>query len=136
MQMTITTPALLFPAISLLLLAYTNRFLVLTKVIRELSSMEDSQHEDLIHRQVHSLRMRLQLIRAMQFLGVLSFAICTVSMLALFLGAQLVGLWLFGLALLLLVASLMVSLVEVHYSTQAINIEIEKLDRRKRSDTA
>lgn len=131
MEMTITTPALLFPAISLLLLAYTNRFLVLTKVIRELSSLDDSRHEDLIRRQVHSLRMRLQLIRAMQFLGVLSFAICTVSMLSLFLGGHSVGLWLFGSALLLLVSSLMVSLVEVHYSTEAINIEIEKLDRTR-----
>jgi len=127
MDMTITTPALLFPAISLLLLAYTNRFLVLTKVIRDLSSMEDDRHRDRVRRQVHSLKMRLQLIRAMQFLAVLSFAICTSAMLALFFQGMWLGKALFGVALLLLTASLLVSLVEVHYSTEAINIEIEKL---------
>lgn len=36
MELTLTTPALLFPALSLLLLAYTSRFLTLANLIREL----------------------------------------------------------------------------------------------------
>lgn len=130
MDMTITTPALLFPAISLLLLAYTNRFVVLTKVIRELSNIEDARYQDLAIRQIKNLQMRLQLIRAMQFLGVLSFVICTLSMFSLFVAWIVAGKLLFGTALMLLVASLLVSLLEVQVSTQAINIEIEKLGRR------
>jgi Protein of unknown function (DUF2721). len=36
MEINLTTPALLFPAISLLLLAYTSRFLALAALMREL----------------------------------------------------------------------------------------------------
>lgn len=126
--MTITTPSLLFPAISLLLLAYTNRFVVLTKVIRDLSAMRRQSDGELIARQINSMRMRVHLIRAMQFLAVLSFSVCTVSMLMLFMGWSVFGEALFGLALILLTGSLLVSLFEVHISTQAINIEIERLD--------
>ncbi|MFL0800160.1 MAG: DUF2721 domain-containing protein [Agarilytica sp.] len=129
MDMTLTTPALLFPAISLLLLAYTNRFVVLTKVIRDLSAMMGSENKDLIRRQIMNLRLRLNLIRAMQFLGVLSFVACTVSMFMLFMNWSLWGKGLFGAALVLLVSSLLISLWEVQISTRAINLEIERLDR-------
>ncbi len=127
--MTLTTPALLFPAISLLLLAYTNRFVVLTKVIRDLSAMMGSEHKDLVRRQIMNLRLRLNLIRAMQFLGVLSFVACTISMFALFMSWSIWGERVFGFALVLLVSSLLISLWEVQISTQAINMEIENLDR-------
>ncbi|MFL0804084.1 MAG: DUF2721 domain-containing protein [Agarilytica sp.] len=129
MDMTLTTPALLFPAISLLLLAYTNRFVVLTKVIRDLSAMMGSEHKDLVRRQIMNLRLRLNLIRAMQFLGVLSFVACTISMFALFMSWSIWGERVFGFALVLLVSSLLISLWEVQISTQAINMEIENLDR-------
>ncbi len=127
--MTLKAPALLFPAISLLLLAYTNRFVVLTKVIRDLSAMMGSENKDLIRRQIMNLRLRLNLIRAMQFLGVLSFVACTVSMFMLFMNWSLWGKGLFGAALVLLVSSLLISLWEVQISTRAINLEIERLDR-------
>lgn len=126
--MTITTPSLLFPAISLLLLAYTNRFVVLANVIRQLSSGEN-RCEDTVRRQIDSLRKRLQVIRQMQIFGVLSFVMCTLAMFALFLNWSLIGQALFGLSLILLVVSLLFSLYEVQVSTNAINIEIEKLNR-------
>ena len=129
MTMTITTPSLLFPAISLLLLAYTNRFLVITKVIRELAQLAVETDEDLLTRQIQSLKTRIQLIRAMQMLAVLSFVVCTLSMLALFVGVTVYGEILFGLALALLTFSLLVSLFEVHMSTKAISFEIERLSR-------
>ena len=126
--MNVTTPALLFPAISLLLLAYTNRFVVLTNVIRQLSRTDENEDRDIIRRQIAALRSRLNLIRIMQSLGVLSFVFCTLAMLVVFLGMQQTGYWLFGASLLLLVGSLISSLYEVHISTQAISIELERLD--------
>lgn len=128
MEMTITTPSLLFPAISLLLLAYTNRFVVLTNVIRQLSGVEEAGSKEIVTRQISSLKKRLYLIRAMQIYGVLSFVACTLAMFALLLGWGLIGQALFGLSLILLVLSLAYSLYEVHISTAAINIEIEKLN--------
>lgn len=127
MEMTITTPSLLFPAISLLLLAYTNRFVTLTSVIRQLSNLQDPD-DDIVRRQIASLRTRLQLIRSMQVAGVLSFLLCTLSMFTLFVHWIIAGKVLFGISLLALAISLLFSLYEVHISTKAINIEIERLD--------
>ncbi|MFT5085159.1 MAG: hypothetical protein ACI9Y1_003217 [Lentisphaeria bacterium] len=130
MEMTLATPSLLFPAISLLLLAYTNRFVVLTNVIRQLGNGEAGVKKDIVFKQIESLRLRLQIIRSMQVFGVLSFVVCTLAMFALFLAWELVGQLLFGAALLLLVVSLLYSLYEVHISTAAINIEIERMGMR------
>ena len=129
MQMTMTTPGLLFPAISLLLLAYTNRFVVLTNVIRRLSGdLDGTESEVLIRRQISMLRRRLNIIRSMQSFAVLSFVVCTLSMFGLFLGWLIVGQILFGVSLLMLVTSLLLSLWEVQLSTAAITIELEKLN--------
>lgn len=130
MEMTITTPSLLFPAISLLLLAYTNRFVVLTNVIRQLSSIENATAEILVRRQIDNLRLRIQVIRSMQAFGVLSFVLCTLSMFALLIEWPLTGQLLFAVSLILLVISLMFSFYEVNISTEAINIELEKFDAR------
>ncbi len=127
MEISITTPALLFPAISLLLVAYSNRFVVLTGVIRDFNTGDDPSYKAIIRRQVETLRMRLKLIQVMQILAVLSFVICTLSMFSVFMDALLLGKWLFGVSLFLLMASLIVSLFEVKVSTKAIDIEIEKL---------
>jgi len=127
MDMTITTPSLLFPAISLLLLAYTNRFVTLATVIRQLSKLDEVSSEQMVRRQIRSLRTRLQIIRAMQVFGVCSFLLCTLSMFALFLHWIIVGKVLFGLSLIMLTVSLLCSLYEVQISTKAINMEIERL---------
>jgi len=127
MEMTLTTPSLLFPAISLLLLAYTNRFLTLTTVIRQLSSVDNANSKEFIRRQVSGLRKRLHIIRAMQVFGVLSFILCTLAMFGLFLQWLMVGQVLFGISLLLLTMSLVFSLWEVQISTNAITIEMERL---------
>lgn len=129
--MDITTPALLFPAISLLLLAYTNRFVVLTNLIRQLSNKAEANSEQVIQRQISSLHLRLNIIRSMQSFGVTSFVVCTLSMFALYLEWEGWGEVLFGLSLLLLVVSLLYSLYEVQISTKAISIELEKLDNFK-----
>ena len=128
--MNLTTPALLFPAISLLMLAYTNRFVVLTNVIRQLSDKEldDSR---IIERQIDNLKLRLSIIKAMQTCGVAAFLLCAISMLLVFIGQLTVGEWAFGASLLLLAGSLVLSLWEVNISTRAINIELEKIEQRR-----
>lgn len=126
MDMSIATPSLLFPAISLLMLAYTNRFVTLTNVIRQFGRSGDVS-QDLIRRQLNSFRIRLQVIRSMQVFGVLSFVMCTLSMFALYLDWVAAGQLLFGGSLLFLLLSLLCSLYEVHISTQAINMEIENM---------
>ena len=130
--MTITTPSLLFPAISLLLLAYTNRFVVLTNVIRQLSNSteETVALQVLVRRQMDNLHLRIQVIRRMQAFGVLSFVLCTLSMFALLMQWSIAGQLLFANSLILLVISLLFSLYEVNISTEAINIELEKFDAR------
>lgn len=128
MDMTITTPSLLFPAISLLMLAYTNRFVTLANVIRQLSNMENAPARDIVIRQIDNLRIRMTVIRLMQAFGVLSFVFCTLSMFSLLLAFQVAGMYLFAASLLLLVVSLLFSFYEVNISTKAINIELEKFD--------
>lgn len=136
MDMPITTPSLLFPAISLLLLAYTNRFLTLTGVIRQLSSIPRVERSDIYHRQVENFRVRLKVIRMMQAMGVLSFVLCTMSMFALFLQWQFAGQVLFGVSLVFLLISLLFSLYEVHISTMAIDLEIAYMLDKLGSATA
>lgn len=129
--MELTTPALLFPAISLLFLAYTNRFLVLAQLIRQLHRNRDRQSTELmVLRQIDNLRRRISLVKWMQAAGVISFVLCAASMGGLFAGAQQAGAWLFGGALVALVVSLLISLWEVMISTIAISLELDDLDQR------
>ena len=90
-NMTLTTPALLFPAISLLLLAYTNRFLTLAQVIRQLHPGKSGPVTELAMRQLGGLKRRIGLIKLMQGFGVMSFLLCALSMFALFIEVQTAG---------------------------------------------
>ncbi|ERP39217.1 DUF2721 domain-containing protein [Chitinivibrio alkaliphilus] len=128
MHIDLTTPALLFPAISLLLLAYTNRFLVLAQLVRELVKEQDSRSKENLSRQIENLGIRLRLIRIMQLFGVISFFLCTLSMVALFIRYTSVGNYLFGLSLLSLLASLVVSMWEIAISTRALRYELSGLE--------
>lgn len=128
MDVTLTTPALLFPAISLLLLAYTNRFLTLASLIRELHAKYKSNPEEIILAQINNLRYRVVLIRNMQILGAGSFFLCVATMLVLFVGQELVGKLLFGASLLLLLASLALSLRELQVSVDALNYRLSDIE--------
>ena len=76
----INTPALLFPAITLLMLAYTNRFLSLASLVRKLhEEYSRGEREKNLLKQIKNLRSRINLIRYMQALGVLSFLCCVLS---------------------------------------------------------
>lgn len=126
--MNLTTPALLFPAISLLLLAYTNRFIVLAQLIRHLHAQNQENLTDAVVRQIANLRLRIVLIRRMQALGVTSFILCALSMFLVFIEMILVAQYVFGVSLFLLVLSLVFSLVEILISTKAIEIELEDFE--------
>ena len=134
MVISINIPALLFPAISLLLLAYTNRFLVIAQIIRELHK-KYLEHDDkvLIMGQIKNLRRRLTLIRDMQILGVLSFFFCVLSMIFIFYGMLDLGSYLFGFSLILLLASLIYSLRELQISTKALDLELSKMELGRRT---
>lgn len=128
----LTTPALLFPAISLLLLAYTNRFLVLAQLIRELATKIRPENQEVTERQINNLARRVQLIIWMQSLGVISFLLCAVTMTALYLGWDRSGHLLFGLSLLSMVGSLVISLHEITISGMALNIQLEDMHKATR----
>ena len=124
MEITLTTPAMLFPAISLLLLAYTNRFVTLASLIRNFDKNND---DDSIQQQIDNLRKRIQYIKRMQESGVLSFFFCVLSMLAIYLQYNAVGSWIFALSLILLLYSLWVSVREIHISVEAIDVYLKSL---------
>lgn len=126
--MNLTTPALLFPAISLLLLAYTNRFIVLAQLIRHLHAQNQENLTDAVIRQIANLRLRIILIRRMQALGVSSFILCALSMFLVFIETLLIAQYIFGVSLFLLVLSLVFSLIEILISTKAIEIELEAFE--------
>jgi hypothetical protein len=129
LPMSLTTPALLFPAISLLLLAYTNRFSISAQLIRQLHTRYLQDAKDVVVRQIANLRLRIILIRWMQAMGVSSFLLCTLTMFLVFINLNLVAQFVFGCSLFLLVLSLLVSLYEIVISTKAIEIEIEDMEQ-------
>lgn len=130
MPLSLTTPALLFPAISLLLLAYTNRFLGLAGIIRHLFDDYQNNPEDKIIQQIGNLRSRINLIKWMQFLGVGSLFLCVVTMLQIYVEMAVSAQYTFGVSLLLMMASLALSLVELRMSSDALNILLSDLEEK------
>ena len=121
MTLEITTPAVLFPTVSLLLLAYTNRFLALTAIVRQMDSSGEVEHE---FYQVKNLRKRLNYIKKMQYFGVSSLLMCAISMLFLFFQMDFIGKISFGISLVSLIISLLFSLLEIQISLEALRIHL------------
>lgn len=131
MEITITTPALLFPAISLLLLAFTNRFIALASLVRNLKEQYVRTHSTLLMSQISNLRERLILIRNMQTLGISSMFMCVLCMFVLFAGELTIGKYLFAFSLVLLMASLALSIREIQISVNALKIELSDMEDRE-----
>ena len=135
MDINLTTPALLFPTVSLLMLAYTNRFLTLATIIRGLYDRynnDERQNQNLLG-QITNLRYRVYLIRNMQIFGVLSLLFCVVSMFALFAGWVLAGQWSFAIALILMIVSMLISLRELTISVGALDLLLTDLEEHEKS---
>ena len=125
----ISTPALLFPAVSLLFLSYTNRFLHLAALVRNLHRDWLELKDEALRAQIDNLRKRLLLIRWMQLLGATSLLLCVVSMIALFYGLVSTGHWCFVIALGLMAVSLASLILEIFVSGGALQILLERVER-------
>lgn len=132
MAIDLTTPALLFPAISLLLLAYTNRFLAIANLIRGLHSEYKKDPNSIIVGQMKNLRLRISLIKNMQALGISSLFFCVLCMFVLFAGEVLIGKIIFAISLMLLMGSLAMSVYEIHISIIALKIQISDIELFKK----
>jgi hypothetical protein len=127
MELTLTTPALLFPAISLLLLAYTNRFLALAALLRDLHDRYTQNPSPQIGGQLQNLRQRVEIIRNMQVFGVAGFFCCVLCMFLQFAGYIEPSKWVFAISLLALLVSLALSLREVFISIDALKLELDDI---------
>lgn len=127
-ELTLTTPALLFSAISLLLLAYTNRFLAYANVVRTLHARFKENPDHLIIGQIQNLRKRLALTRTMQLLGIGSLLLCVLCMFLVYIDFQLAGEILFGIALVMLIISLAISVWEIQISVRALDLHLGDME--------
>jgi hypothetical protein len=127
-EITLTTPALLFSAISLIMLAYTNRFLSYATLIRSLHEKFKINPNEVLLGQIANLRRRLYLTKYMQILGVSSLFLCVFTMFLIFVGNSLLAMWMFGVALLLLIASLGISILEIQISVKALDLHLGDME--------
>lgn len=135
MELSITTPALLFPAISLLMLAYTNRFLALATLIRTLhDKYQVDPNQKHIVEQIRNLRARIRLIRSMQAFGVISFLFCVVCMFCIFKVWNTAAYIIFALSVIAFVVSLILSLIEIILSTRALEVALSDMEEITRSN--
>jgi hypothetical protein len=131
MDINLTTPALLFPAISLLMLAYTNRFLALATLIRTLHARNREFPDNVVIAQIGNLRHRVQLVRNMQAFGALSLLLCVICMFVLFAGLMELGKIIFATSMILLIISLILSVREIQISVNALNLHLQDLEKGK-----
>nr|VFJ77924.1 MAG: Protein of unknown function (DUF2721) [Candidatus Kentron sp. FW] len=129
MEITLTTPALLFPAISLLMVAYTNRFNTISARIRALASLYKQNPEENLADQIVSLERRVHLIRNMQACAVASFFLCVLCLFVLFAGQEGPGKIIFGISLVLMLISLAISFEEILLSVKALNLELSSMKK-------
>ena len=127
-QLTLTTPALLFSAISLIMLAYTNRFLAYAAVIRNLHDKYLEKKQTSLLRQIKNLKLRLNLTRWMQIFGISSLLFCVLTMFLIYVGQQMIAVYTFGFALILLIISLALLIKEIQISAQALQYHIADIE--------
>jgi hypothetical protein len=130
-QLTLTTPALLFSAISLILLAYTNRFLAYASIVRNLHALFKKDPTKILLGQINNLRKRLYLTRTMQILGISSLLFCVLSMFLIYVEYQTSAEVIFGIALLLLITSLALSIREIQISVRALDLHLSDMEGLK-----
>lgn len=129
--LTLTTPALLFSAISLILLAYTNRFLAYASVVRTLHEKFTQSPNQILLGQINNMRKRLKLTRSMQILGISSLLLCVVCMFLIYVQWQAFAEVVFGIALVLLIFSLATSIIEIQISVKALDLQLSDMETGK-----
>jgi len=132
MEITLTTPAILFSTVSLLYVAYTTRFVAISNLIRTLKARFQEDHEDAVLQQISNLRIRVLLIRNMQLSGIISLILSAVSMVFIYIGEQNIGFVFFGLSLLFLIYSMLLAAREIWISVESLNIELNSIHELKK----
>ncbi len=128
MELTLTIPALLFPAISLSMLAYNARYLAIAALIRQLHKQYKETGSKFLGLQVRQLQKRLNIIKNMQAVAILSFLFSAITMFLIYVGLTFWANLVFGISLLALVLSLVLSLIEVQLSTKALGIQLHDME--------
>ena len=127
-QLTLTTPAVLFSAISLIMLAYTNRFLAYASIIRALHDKYNKEKNSVLKPQIENIKKRLYLTRSMQIFGISSLLLCVLTMFLIYIQQNAIAVWVFGLALLLLIVSLSLLIIEIQISVKALEHHISDIE--------
>ena len=130
-ELTLTTPSLLFSAVSLIMLAYTNRFLSYAQIVITLKTEYDLHPSKITAAQIENLRSRLYLIRMMQILGIVSLLLSVVCMFLIYVGLQTFAVIVFAISLLSLIASLGISIGEIIISVRALELHLSAMEHRK-----
>jgi len=129
-ELTLTTPALLFSAISLIMLAYTNRFLAYAAVIRNLHDKYQKEKDSVLIAQIKNIKHRLYLTRSMQIFGITSLLFCVLTMFLIYIQQNTIAVWVFGLALILLIISLAFLIWEIQISVKALEHQINDIENK------
>lgn len=130
-QLTLTTPALLFSAISLIMLAYTNRFLAYAAVVRNLHDKYLEKKDSRLIKQIENIKKRLYLTRSMQIFGISSLLLCVLTMFLVYIKQQIFAVWMFGVALILLIVSLFLLILEIQISVKALEHHISDIEKNQ-----
>lgn len=127
-ELTLTTPALLFSAISLIMLAYTNRFLAYAAIIRNLKDKYLEHHDNSLLRQINNLKLRVRLTRYMQIAGITSLLFCVLTMFLIYIQYSYIAIWAFGIGLILLIVSLLFLIWEIQISARALQHHLSDIE--------
>ncbi len=129
-ELTLITPTFLFSAVSLILLAYTNRFLAYTSLVRNLKVKYMENKSSVTKAEIENLKKRLKLTRLMQLYGVASLLLCVATMFLIYIGSQTVSVVIFAVALLFLITSLALSVWEINISSKSIQIHLSDMEAK------
>lgn len=129
MQLNLSIPALLFPAISLTMLAYNARYLAIAALIRQLHKQFEETSAQPLKQQINQLRSRLGIIKNMQASAIVSFLLSAITMFLIYVEMQVWANVIFGISLVFLMISLVLSLLEVQLSTKALGIQLENMEK-------
>ena len=128
MQLNLNIPALLFPAISLTMLAYNARYLAIAALIRNIHSKYTQDSTAPLKKQIEQLRKRLDIIKNMQATAIVSFLLAAVTMFLVYVELEVWANIIFGISLVFLMISLILSLIEVQLSTKALGIQLKNME--------
>lgn len=132
MNLNLQTPTLLFSATSLILLAYTNRFIAISSIVRGLKKSYDDNRRKTVLKEIENLNFRIQLMRLMQLFGVKSLFLSVFSMFLIFINLKNLATILFGISLFCLLISLGISVIEINISVKALKIHLSDLQLKKK----